>query len=48
MALDFISLITPRGPRGEAYILVGIDYATRFLFTRLLISAIAKNVLRFI
>ena len=48
MALDFISPITPRGPSREAYILIGVDYATRFLFARPLISATAKNVLRFV
>lgn len=48
IGMDFIGPITPRGPAGEAYILIAVDYATRFLFARPMKAATALNVVAFL
>jgi hypothetical protein len=42
--MDFMGPISPAGPRGKRYILVGVDYFTRFIFTASLPEATAFAV----
>lgn len=46
--MDFIRLIIPYGPGSETYILLVVDYTTRFLFARTLVVATTTNILVFV
>lgn len=47
LGLDFMGPITPRSAKGDRYILIIVDYCTRFLWASALDRATSANVWRF-